>query len=161
MSAFLLKQSTNSQKRYNYPNLSEKYSHAHARKKRLYTTMWIGNQEIGRHKKPFTTIYMSRLNRMTSITMITHSLHLLILEIWGIIAISNILRHRVVTSSVLFIAKSFITSRMWDMLYWRFDSTCTLYSIWQKLFLMHVLLKHMFKISYSYYKNIIMFTLYL
>lgn len=156
-----MKHSTNSQKKYNYPNLSEKYPHTLARKKHGYTTMCTVNQEIGRRKKPFTTIYTSMLNRMTTITMITHALHLLILEVWKIIAMSNILRHRVVTTSVLFIAKPFIPSQMWDTLYWKFDNTWTSYKIRQKLFWMHVILKYMFKICDLYYKINTMFTLYL
>lgn len=150
----MLKQSTNSHKKYNNSNLSEKYPHTLA-------TMCTVNQEISRRKKPFTTIYTSMLNRMTTITMITHALHLLILVIWRIIAMSNILRHRVVTTSVLYNAKPFITSQMWDMLYWKFDNTWTSYKIRQTLFWVHVILKDMFKISDLYYKINIMFTLYL
>lgn len=78
-------------------NFSEKYLHTLAWKKHQYTTMCMKNLEMDRHKMTFTTIYMSKVNRMVPITMITHALHqiLLTLEIGVIIAISVILPHRV------------------------------------------------------------------
>lgn len=46
----------------------------------------------------FTTIYTSKLNRMMSITMITHAHHLFTMEIWVTIAIFVKPCHEVVTS---------------------------------------------------------------
>lgn len=53
------------------------------------------NQEVDKHKITFTTIYMSKLNRMTSITIIMRELSI---EIWVVIAIFVKPQHEVVTS---------------------------------------------------------------
>lgn len=53
------------------------------------------NQEMDKHKITFTTIYMSKLNRMTSITIIMRELAI---EIWVVVAIFVKPQHAVVTS---------------------------------------------------------------